>query len=59
MPMQQKRRGAKLLGQTRQDSLNWCHLADVIQTSAIKYSDDYVLKDLVETFELSGDLLNV
>jgi hypothetical protein len=47
------------MGSNTSDSLNWCHLADVIQTSAIKYSDDYVLKDLVETFELSGDLLNV
>lgn len=39
--------------------LYWCYLADAIQTAAEQLHGDYMLKDMVETFELSGDLLTV
>jgi hypothetical protein len=42
---------------------SWCHstyitqLADTITSTAIELQEDYQFKDLVEEFQLSGELL--
>lgn len=39
--------------------LVWQGIADALQTAAINSNEDYTLKDLVNIFELSGELLTV
>ena len=38
--------------------VEWCRIVDSLQTSAIAATDDYKLKNLVEVFQLSGNLLD-
>jgi hypothetical protein len=40
-------------------SVEWCHAVDALLTAATELHEDYKLKDLVEQFELSGELLTV
>lgn len=37
--------------------ISWCTLSDAIQTAAMDAENDYKLKNLVELFNLSGDLV--
>jgi hypothetical protein len=39
--------------------LNWCQLAAVLTTQATSLEDSPLLQDLVESFELAGELLAV
>ena len=47
------------------ESNTWCHslgfnqLVDTVVNAAFEYQDNYLLKDLAEDFNLSGELLTV
>jgi hypothetical protein len=45
--------------QNEPSSANWCQAVDALLTQSIALHDDYNLKELVEEFELSGELLAV